>query len=492
MDLHGLKGERVIQGQTRILVIEDDKCFVDALRLALKEFALKIDWAKSSQDAFSFLKESSPYAVAIIDQHLPGIKGDELASAIRKQYPELQVIFATGDLTHETLTNLLKTGLAVGFIPKGMDSESILGPVMKAVGAFEQERRILAGETTLPMEAERKLLSAGIVGRSQALLDILKRREAYKKFPAPTLILGESGTGKEVIAHAFANEVSEILPVNCSTFIERENLMEAELFGVIKGAFTGADRDRQGLFEIAKGRIIFLDEIHQLSLAAQAKLLRVLQEKKVVRVGDNSQNARACDFKIISAGKPEIIEMMKAGSFLPDLYYRIATYLVTIPALSERREDIEPLVEYFAKSLRYKTNIQKHFRASTIRLMESYPWPGEVRELRNMVEQLFGESKGEVIEPKDFAEALERKLQVIPKLNLEAVGYETYMRMIETDYITSALSHSGTQKDAALRMGMSKSTLNHRLKILGINADEWLRADIKTKQKFRQEELIKA
>ncbi|GIL18738.1 sigma-54 dependent transcriptional regulator [Bdellovibrio sp.] len=479
----------MVKGQTRILVIEDDKVFVDAVRYALKEISVEIDWAKSSQEALNFLKTSTPYAVAIIDQHLPGIKGDELALAIRKQYAELQIIFATGDLTQETLTELLKTGLAVGFIPKGSSREVLLNPILKAIQSFEHERRILAGETLPLLEVERKLSASGIIGRSEALLDILKRAENFKRLPAPTLILGESGTGKEVIAHAFAKDFNEILPVNCSTFIGREHLMESELFGVVKGAFTGADKDRQGLFEQAKGRVIFLDEIHHLSLPAQAKLLRVLQEKKVVRVGDTSENARPCDFKIISAGKPELIEMMKVGTFLPDLYYRIATYIVKIPPLSERREDIEPLVEYFAKEIRYKTKIQKHFRAATIRLMESYPWTGEVRELRNMVEQLFGESKSDVIEPRDFADALERKLKVIPKLNLEAVGYETYMRMIETDYITGSLRNAATQKEAAQRMGMSKSTLNHRLKLLGINAEEWLRLETKSKRSQQEIEI---
>lgn len=450
--------------------------------MALKNADFAIDWAQSSYEAFALLKSNSPYAVAVVDQHLPGIKGDELALTIRKQYAELQIVFATGDLTQETLTELLKTGLAVGFIPKGSSREVLLNPILKAVQTFEHERRILAGETTAPLEAERKLMAAGIIGRSAALLDILRRADNFRRLPAPALILGESGTGKEVIAQSFVKGFSEILPVNCSTFIGREHLMESELFGVVKGAFTGADKDRQGLFEQARGRVIFLDEIHHLSLPAQAKLLRVLQEKTVIRVGDTSDNARTCDFKIISAGKPELLEMIRAGTFLPDLYYRIATYTVKVPPLSERREDIEPLVEYFAKELRYKTKIQKHFRASTIRMMESYPWTGEVRELRNMVEQLFGESKSEVIEPRDFADALERKLRIIPKLNLEAVGYEAYMRMIETDYITGALQNAGTQKEAAQHMGMSKSTLNHRLKILGINADEWLRTEIKPKR----------
>lgn len=472
----------MVKSRLRIIIIEDDPSFVDALKLALDKTPVSIDWAKSSQEAMYLLKENSPYAVAVIDQHLPGIKGDELALAIRKQFPELQIIFATGDLTQETLTELLKTGLGIGFIPKGSSRELLVSPILKAIQSFEHERRILAGETTEPLEAERKLLSAGIIGRSQALLDILKRIDNFRRLPAPTLILGESGTGKEVIAQAFAKGFSEILPVNCSTFIGREHLMESELFGVVKGAFTGADKDRPGLFEQAKGRVIFMDEIHHLSLPAQAKLLRVLQEKKVVRVGETSENTRPCDFKIISAGKPELLEMIKSGAFLPDLYYRIATYIVKIPALSERREDIEPLVEYFAKELRYKTKIQKHFRAATIRLMESYTWMGEVRELRNMVEQLFGESKSEVIEPRDFAAALERKLQVIPNLNLESVGYETYMRMIETNYITNALKNAATQKEAALRMNMSKSTLNHRLKLLGINADEWLKNEQKSKR----------
>lgn len=476
--------------QTKILIIEDDKSFVDALKLALSKDRIEIDWAENSQEAFSLLKKNSPYAVAVIDQHLPGIQGDEIAAAIRKQYPELQIIFATGDFTQETLTELLKTGLGVGFIPKGISTEAILNPIMKAVQAFEHERRILRGENLNPLDAETKLIASGIVGRSSALLDILKRIDNFRRLPAPTLILGESGTGKEVIAQAFVKGFNELLPVNCSTFIGREHLMESELFGVVKGAFTGADKDRSGLFEQARGRVIFLDEIHHLSLPAQAKLLRVLQEKKVIRVGDTSENARQCDFKIISAGKPELLDMMKAGTFLPDLYYRIATYVVKIPALAERKEDIEPLAEFFAKRLRFTTKIQKHFRASTIRLMESYAWPGEVRELQNMVEQLFGESKSEVIEPRDFADALERKYKVTPQIKLESVSHETYMRMIESDYIVGVLKISNTQKEAAERMGMGKSTLNHRLKLLGIDASAWLRSEVRNKKNQQEPETV--
>lgn len=476
--------------QSKILIIEDDKMFVDAVKIGLENSGIRFDWASNSQKALSLLKENPPYAAAIIDQHLPGIKGDELALVIRKLYPELQIIFATGDLTQETLTELLSTGLAVGFIPKGKSNETLLDPILKAVRSFEHEKRILDDKTPPQLEAEKKLFSYGIIGRSPALFEIIKRIETFKKLPAPTLILGESGTGKEVIAQAFVKGMTELLPVNCSTFIGREHLMETELFGVVKGAFTGADKDRAGLFEQAKGRVIFLDEIHHLSLPAQAKLLRVLQEKKVIRVGETSEKARSCDFKIISAGKPEILEMMKSGTFLPDLYFRIATYIVKIPALAERKEDIEPLVEAFSKELRYKTKLDKRFRASTIRLMESYPWTGEVRELRNMVEQLFGESKSDIIEPRDFADALERKLKVIPRLNLETVGYETYMRMIESDYITGALTNSSSQREAAQRMGISKSTLHNRLKNLGIDADEWLRTELKNKRSLKLTETV--
>lgn len=264
-------------------------------------------------------------------------------------------------------------------------------------------------------------------------------------------------------------------------------MMEAELFGVVRGAFTGADKDKAGLFEVAKGRVIFLDEVHHLSLSAQAKLLRVLQEKRVTRVGENSDNSKACDFQIISAGKPEIWEMMKNGSFLKDLFYRISTYQITIPPLSERRDDIEPLVEHFAKEFRYKTKFQKRFRAATIRLMENYPWTGEVRELRNLVEHMFGETKSDIIEPKDFTQALERKFQTVPKQSLEDVDHETYMRMIEVAYITKILSQSATQKDAAFKMGMSKSTLNNRLKALGINPDDWLNPNLGKNKKANNE-----
>lgn len=460
---------------SKMLVVEDNKRFVDGLKQALKNLSVKLDWAKTPQEALTLLKENQPYAAAIIDQHLPGIKGDELAVAIRKQYPELQMIFATGDLTSGTLTNLLCSGLSAGFIPKGCEESLLLNPIKNVIHKYNQELRILRGEPVSMLEGERKLLATGIVGRSEPMLGLLERLETYRRLQASTLILGESGSGKEVIAHAFAKSInSEILPVNCSTFRERENMMETELFGSVKGAYTDAE-DTQGLFEVARGRVIFLDEIHHLSLSAQAKLLRVIQEKKFVKVGETSSKARSCDFKLICAGKPEIYDMMKAGTFLPDLFYRISTYIVKLPRLSERREDIEPLIEYFAKEMRYTKKIQKHFRASTIRLMESYSWPGEVRELRSFVESLFGTSKSEVIEPKDFAKELERKLDVVPPIDHEAIGHEAYMKTIETKYFIKLLQNSETQLDAGKKAGLGKSTFSYRLKILGINADEYLK-----------------
>ncbi len=477
------------QNVARILLVEDDPHFADAIKRAFRRESIKIEWVKTGKDALQSLKERTTYVVLIIDQHLPDLKGDELAFVVRKQYPEQQIIFATGDLTQETLTELLRSGLAVGFIAKGDGGiEALTAPIRKAVRNFEQERKILDGVAVDElMEVERKLLALGVVGRSKALQKILERKEAYRRLPAPTLIVGESGTGKEVIAKALVCGINDLLPVNCSTFIGREHMMETELFGVVRGAFTGADKDKAGLFEIARGRVIFLDEIHHLSLAAQAKLLRVLQEKRVTRVGDSADNSRACDFRVISAGKPEIWEMMKTGLFLKDLFYRISTYQLLIPRLSERVEDIEPLIEHFAKEFRYSTKLQKRFRAATIRLMETYPWTGEVRELRNMVEQLFGEVKSDIIEPKDFTHALERKFEVVPQETLEEVGYETYMRMIEVAYFKKVLNQSATQKDAALRMGMSRSTLNHRLKLLGIISDEWLNPTLARSKKVSDE-----
>ena len=465
--------------KAKILLVEDDSSFVAAFKLILRKTSLTVDWAASAQDALAYLKNNSDYAVVVIDKHLPNIQGDELALTIRKFYPDLQIIYTTGDLTHQTLTNLLKSGVAMDFIPKGQSQEEVLNPVLKAVDIYKNEKRILKDDDTSGIEAEQKLLAAGIVGRSDALLKILKQREAFKKLPLPTLILGESGTGKEVIAKAFAQGITEILPINCSTYLSREQMMDTELFGYVRGAFTDARKDTQGIFEVAKGRIVFLDEIHHLSISGQAKLLRVLQEKKVVRVGDHSGHAIPCDFKIIAAGKPDLLKMIKDGSFLPDLYFRLATYTITIPPLSERIEDIEPLVEYFAKTLRYKTKIQKNFRAATIRLMEQYSWPGEVRELRSFVERLFGETKSDIIEPADFLASLANKFQITPQPMSDNLDYGAYMKMIETDYLTKALKQSATQKDAAALVGLSTSTFNNRLKQLGIDPIAWLRPELK-------------
>lgn len=465
----------------KILLVEDDLCFAKSVKSILAKEMIETEHVTTAADAIKMYRShEKPFATVVIDQHLPDLTGDELASTIHRINKEQDIIFATADQNSETLVSLLQTGVARGFIPKGkVSSDQLKEHILISTKRWQNELRLI-GEDDIDLTQQEKVIqSVGMIGKSKALYEVAKKVILYRKNPAPTLILGESGVGKELIAQAAAGEGKKVFSINCSQFISGEQFVESQLFGVVKGAFTGADKDRPGIFETAHGQAVFLDEIHMLPLAAQAKLLRVLEEKKFRRFGDTSGREIPCDVHLICAGQPLIMDKIKSKEFMRDFYYRISTYVISIPSLSERKEDIEPLVEYFSKVIASTQGQKKVFRASTIRVMEDYSWQGNVRELFTAVFNLVGTTKSEVIEPSDFANFLkDKEIQKSPD-ETEELGYHGYMRLSETRYLTQVLENSSSQRDAAKRVGINKSTFNHRLKILGINPEDHLSRNLK-------------
>jgi DNA-binding NtrC family response regulator len=281
----------------------------------------------------------------------------------------------------------------------------------------------------------------------------------FRKTNSTLLVLGESGTGKEMVAAAVHVDTSlPFLAVNCAAYNGSADLMEAELFGVEKGSFTGATANKKGIFEAVGRGTVFLDEVHRLSLKAQEKLLRVLQEKKVRPVG--STREYPVSFRLMAAAKPDLEALVKRGDFIQDLYFRLNVLQIDIPALRDRTEDIAPLVSHFLRVYTPEGQKPKQFLVRTLRYFERYPWPGNVRELEHTIERLCVTVNGKVITPEDLdAKFYDEKVPLV---------YQREPRDLSRDVVIAAIQSASTIRDAADRLGIPKSTLHDLAKRFGI------------------------
>lgn len=303
----------------------------------------------------------------------------------------------------------------------------------------------------------RKDSFSGIIGRDPKMKDIFEMIKEISEVNVPVLIQGESGTGKELVARAIHNEGPRahkpFVPVNCGAL--PEGLLESELFGHVKGSFTGAMRDRKGRFEMASGGTLFLDEIADLSKAMQAKLLRVLQEGKFERVGD--ENTISADVRIISAANRNLKQEVEKGNFRNDLYYRVSVVPIHVPPLRNRKTDIPLLVEDFLKKAAYKGRKSKHISENALSVMIDYAWPGNVRELQSAIHYALIKSKGKIIQPVHLPMELRRqKIAAVPK---------GASRRLNSKIVKEALIQSGGNKAKAARsLGVGRATLYRFLK----------------------------
>jgi DNA-binding NtrC family response regulator len=461
----------------KILVIEDDEGFVNALRLTLRAHPVEIIWSATGADGISAYRKSlHGFATVIIDYCLPDHKGSEVAKTIRKLDPVQDILFASGHRDPDFLIDLLETGSARTFLPKGCPMDEIRARILDSISIYENRNRVLGLDSNNPSKAEVELKTAGFVGRSPGLYGVLGKIERYRASPYPTLIVGETGTGKELVAKALVPAGKTLIPINCARYVQSENLLESELFGYVKGSFTGANSDKAGILARAHGQVLFLDELHELSLASQAKLLRFLEEMKFRRVGDDSGREISVDVKIIAATKPEIEERVRNKLFLEDLFHRVAQLEIRVPPLRERTEDIEPLV----RSIQDEFNAgkpaaeQKQVRISTVTEMMKQEWRGNVRELKAAVRRMLTDCTGDVVNPADFAAIVRKKGEFLAGPSLEATTAQ-----VESETIRKALQNSDTNGEAASRLGLTRWTLNRKLARLGIDPRPLLSAKSK-------------
>ncbi|QYO65824.1 sigma-54-dependent transcriptional regulator [Leptolyngbya sp. 7M] len=366
----------------RVLAIDDDRASLQLLEFQLKSVGYEVTTAESGNDGLDLISQND-FDVILTDLHLPDISGIGLIKRAREIAPETEIIMITGDKSKDKAIEATKAG-AFWYLEKPYEEEELLELAQKAVERKRStaEIRELRGRLTSPTSYQ------GIIGGSRAMQNIYAIIESVAESDANILILGESGTGKEVIANAihYKSHRSErpFVKVNCSAL--PKDLVESQLFGHVKGSFTGAHADKEGFIRQAHNGSIMLDEIGEMPMDVQPKLLRVLQEKTYYRVG--SDKPQEADFRLISATNRDPFEAIKEGNLREDLYYRINTIEIRIPPLRERMEDIPMLAEHFLEMYADKYNKQGiEFAQSGYDQMLNYNWRGNVRELQNVIER---------------------------------------------------------------------------------------------------------
>jgi two-component system response regulator AtoC len=458
--------------KVQILLIEDDKNFVNTLRLLLRSHPIEIFWAATGAEGIrEYRKHQLSLATVIIDYCLPDLKGSEVGLTIKKINPSQDILFASGFRDPENLIDLLETGGARSFLYKDRPVEEIKARILDSISIYEKSTRIIGLDEYSPGTVEQELKAEGFVGRSPKMQQMLSAIRQCREQNFSTLIIGETGTGKELVAQALTPKDKHLIVVDCPRYSKSENLLESDLFGHVKGAFTGAERDKPGLLAEANGHVVFLDELHQLSIEAQSKLLRFLQEMKYRRLGDSSGRETKINFKLIAAAKPEIFDKIKDGSFLEDLLHRVNRLEISVPPLRDRLDDLEPLVRHFQAQFNEGKSLSQHkqIRAATMARMAALSWSGNIRQLQNIVARLLTMTSTDTVNPSD----LERILATDSQERFGIPLQESSDKLERTNVI-AALAQSKNKSEAASVLGITRWTLNRIVERLGIQPERYL------------------
>jgi two-component system response regulator AtoC len=448
----------------KILLVEDEQGSREALLILLKEFAIK--GCSSGKEALE-LMAGERFDIVITDLLLPDMNGIEILSRVKLDSPRTEVILITGHASAETAVQAMKKG-AFDYITKPLNVEELRIIIDKAL----EKGKLLSENVYLKKQLREKYEFASIIGKSQAMQQLFHRMKRIIKTDSTVLILGESGTGKELVAKAIhfngSRKDKPFVAVNCSAI--PENLLESELFGHVKGAFTGAVKEKIGKFEAANFGTIFLDEIGTLPMHLQTKLLRVLQEQELERVGSNRQIK--LDVRVVSATNVNLEEEVQRGNFREDLFYRLNVIPVLIPPLRERIEDILPLTKYFLeKNCRAMQRPLMHLDKEALEALEAYPWNGNVRELENIVERVVALTEGDQILLRDLpSNVVKIFMEGTPTgVTANGIDLERTLDDIEKKMIGEALQLAGGVKARAAQMlSINRTTLVGKMRRLGM------------------------
>ncbi|HKK14408.1 MAG TPA: sigma-54 dependent transcriptional regulator [Gammaproteobacteria bacterium] len=441
----------------RIVVCEDDGHMCELVASVLEPLKAEVQSFTSSQDALDEL-ERTPAEVVVTDLKMPGVDGLDVLRYLKAQHPGTQVVMITGYGTVESAVDALKSG-AFDYIRKPFDNAELFHTVERAL-----EHTRLSQENQRLRAEKRLFADSTLVGQSQAMVQVQRLIDAASAYDCSVLIGGHSGSGKELVARQIHDQSQrasgQFVAINCAAI--PEDLIESELFGYKKGAFTGADQSKPGLFEAANGGTIFLDEINNASLSLQAKLLRVLQDGTYYAMGDTAP--RGTDVRVIAASNQDLPEMIQEQRFREDLYYRLKVIEISIPPLKERREDIPLLAQFFIH--KFARELGKDVKGMTTQVLGAllrYDWPGNVRELENLVQRMIILAEGDKID----AEVLPQELQAVREGSgkpLDLISPQS-LEDVEAYFIRKTLRE--TEGDRALTaelLGINKSTLWRKIK----------------------------
>ncbi len=466
----------------RILVVEDDPKHGAMCARLLERKGYLASATTSAREALSLLAENRDVDLVLADLQMPEMDGLQLLSAVKDKYPHIEFIVMTGYGTVKTAVEAMQLG-AAHYIQKPLDPEELNLLIQRAIEKKQLEERV----DRLRAELQGKYSFDNVIGKSAAMQTVIEKMAAACGNRATVLITGESGTGKELVARGIHYNTFKSLgskdsvggpagrregdapfvAVNCGAL--PKDLIESELFGYKKGAFTGAVADSEGLFRAANGGTVFLDEIMEMSPELQVKLMRVLQERTIRHLGDTREHP--IDVRVIAATNKPIQESLENGAVRKDLYYRLSVITIHIPSLRERADDVPLLVDHFLK--KHERSYNKSVTAVEPAAMDAlmkYSWPGNVRELENLVEMLLAYSKSPVIRLSDLPD---RIVDLTHDRKSTSLGDEVYtLKEAERKLIINALSKSkGNKSLAAQMLGISRKSLYKKLVDYGINTD---------------------
>ena len=455
-----------------ILIVDDEESIRYSLRGILEDEGHEVREAASGEEALAVLKESVPDLI-FLDIWLTGMDGLEVLESIAPGEDSPPVIMISGHGNIETAVTAIKNG-AFDFIEKPLSLEKVILAVDKALEFSNLRRENLALKSRIAEGKARE-----VTGRSAVVRELKEHIASVAPTDAWVLITGENGTGKEIVArsiHAHSRRSGKpMVAVNCAAI--PEELIESELFGHEKGAFTGAEGSKVGKFEMAHKGTLFLDEIGDMSLKTQAKILRILQEQSFERVG--SGKTIRVDVRVVAATNKDLAEEIRAGNFREDLYYRLKVFPLHVPPLRERKEDIPLLIDEFSAALRAEHGFKgMRFSPEALEVLMRYPWPGNVRELKNFVERMHIMHRGGVVLPEQLPPEISPA--PAPGEGLKSgevpdgpVDFKTVRAEFEAAFIRSKLEeYGGNVGRLAEAIGLERSSLYRKLKTLGIQATE--------------------
>jgi DNA-binding NtrC family response regulator len=455
--------------QKHILLVEDEAPLRQAIAEQLTDHGFQVAQAESGEAALGRLADFA-FDIIITDLRLPGISGSSVLEAAVERYPDIVAIVVTGFGTVKDAVEAIKRG-AWDFVSKPFQIDELLHALDSAL----EQRRLKSENAYLRAQLEERYRFEGIIGKSPVMKRLFQLLETVAPTNSTILITGETGTGKEVVARAIhhnsARRSQRFVALNCSAI--PETLLEAELFGHVRGAFTGAVGNRQGRFEQAHRGTLFLDEVGTMSTALQTKLLRALQEREFERIGDS--HTIKVDVRVIAATNSDLAKMVAEGSFREDLFYRLNVIPIHIPSLRDRKEDIPLLVQHFLDKIQKEGSGARRPATLTVsqnamRRLMAYPWPGNVRQLENSIERAvaFSGGRAQIDEgdlPTEIQQAQEVAIPSAVTLPEDGLDLDSLIGSIERELIERSLERTGGNKgQAAKLLGLKRTTLVEKLK----------------------------